>query len=94
MMLHYAKGIVAAGAAVLMFDCCNFGEPILFVIAEGDEITLWDLEIATYHAVPSARKELAVILKVSHMSLYSRPDHLSRAGAAASAFIRTHLVEA
>ncbi|MET3354371.1 UNVERIFIED_ORG: cephalosporin-C deacetylase-like acetyl esterase [Xanthobacter viscosus] len=71
-----------------------YDKPILFVIAEGDEITLWDLEIATYHSVPSAQKELAVIPKVSHMSLYSQQDHLSRAGAAASAFIRKHLVDA
>lgn len=69
-----------------------YDKPILFVIAEGDEITLWDLEIATYHSVPSARKELAVIPKVSHMSLYSKQDHLTRAGAAATAFIKKHLV--
>ncbi len=71
-----------------------YDKPILFVIAEGDEITLWDLEIATYHSVPSARKELAVIPKVSHMSLYSQQDHLSRAGAQAAAFIKKHLVDA
>jgi hypothetical protein len=71
-----------------------YDKPILFVIAEGDEITLWDLEIATYNEVPSGRKELAVIPKVSHMSLYSKQDHLSRAGAAANAFIKKHLVDA
>lgn len=70
-----------------------YDKPIMFVIAEGDEITLWDLEIATYHSVPSAKKELAVIPKVSHMSLYSQQDHLSRAGAQASAFIKKHLVD-
>lgn len=70
-----------------------YDKPILFAIAEGDVITLWDLEIATYHSVPSAQKELAVIPKVSHMSLYSQQDHLSRAGAAASTFIRTYLVD-
>lgn len=70
-----------------------YDKPIMFVIAEGDEITLWDLEIATYHSVPSAKKELAVIPKVSHMSLYSQQDHLSRAGAQASAFIKKYLVD-
>lgn len=71
-----------------------YDKPILMVVAEGDEITLWDLEIATFHSIPSARKELAVIPKVSHMSLYSQQDHLTRAGAAAVDFIRRHLVEA
>ncbi|MGF3021875.1 alpha/beta hydrolase [Methylobacterium aquaticum] len=71
-----------------------YDKPIMLVIAEGDEITLWDLEIATYNSIPSARKEIAVIPRVSHMSLYSQQDHLSRAGAAAAAFIKKHLVDA
>lgn len=71
-----------------------YDKPILFVIAEGDEITLWDLEIATYHSVPSARKELAVISKVSHMSLYSQEDHLARAGSSAAGFLRKHFANA
>jgi len=71
-----------------------YDKPILFVVAEGDSITLWDLEIATFHSVPSARKELAVIPKVSHMSLYAKQDHLTRAGAAGAAFIKKHLVDA
>ena len=70
-----------------------YDKPIMLVIAEGDEITLWDLEIATYNSIPSARKEIAVIPRVSHMSLYSKQDHLSRAGAAATAFIKKHLVD-
>lgn len=71
-----------------------YDKPVLMVVAEGDDITLWDLEIDTYRSIPSARKELAVIPKVSHMSLYSQQDHLTRAGAAASAFIKKHLVAA
>lgn len=71
-----------------------YDKPILMVVAEGDEITLWDMEIATYNSIPSAQKELAVIPKVSHMSLYSKQDHLTRAGAAASAFVKKHLVDA
>lgn len=66
--------------------------PVLMVVAEGDEITLWDLEIAAFHSIPSPRKELAVIPKVSHMSLYSQKTHLARAGEAAARFVRQHLV--
>ncbi len=67
--------------------------PTLMVVAEGDEITLWDLEIEAFHSIPSPRKELAVIPKVSHMSLYSQKTHLAVAGAAAARFVKKHLVE-
>jgi uncharacterized protein len=93
---HQHWSTIESTELLLNYDVAPFArriydKPILFVVAEGDEITLWDLEIATYHQVPSARKELAVIPKVSHMSLYSQQDHLSRAGAAAAAFIKKHL---
>lgn len=67
--------------------------PTLMVVAEGDEITLWDLEIEAFHTIPSPRKELAVIPKVSHMSLYSQKTHLQRAGEAAARFVRRYLLD-
>jgi pimeloyl-ACP methyl ester carboxylesterase len=66
--------------------------PTLMVVAEGDEITLWDLEIEAFRSIPSPRKQLAVIPKVSHMSLYSQKTHLQIAGEAAAAFVRRHLI--
>ena len=66
--------------------------PTLMVVAEGDEITLWDLEIEAFHSIPSPRKQLAVIPKVSHMSLYSQKSHLQIAGEAAAQFVTQHLV--
>lgn len=69
-----------------------YDKPILVVVAEGDEITLWDLEIETYNSIPSGRKQLAVISRVSHMSLYSQQDHLSRAGSVAAEFVKKHLI--
>jgi pimeloyl-ACP methyl ester carboxylesterase len=66
--------------------------PTLMVVAEGDEITLWDLEIEAFHSIPSPQKELAVIPKVSHMSLYSQKTHLEIAGAAAARFVGKYLV--
>lgn len=66
--------------------------PTLMVVAEGDEITLWDLEIAAFNTIPSPQKQLVVIPKVSHMSLYSQKTHLQIAGEAAAAFVKQHLV--
>ncbi len=67
--------------------------PTLMVVAEGDEITLWDLEIEAFNRIASPRKEIAVIPKVSHMSLYSEKSHLERAGEAAADFVRRILVD-
>lgn len=66
--------------------------PTLMVVAEGDEITLWDLEIEAFRTIPSPRKELAVIPRVSHMSLYAQKSHLEQAGEAAARFVKRHLV--
>lgn len=66
--------------------------PTLMVVAEGDEITLWDLEIDAFNTIPSTNKRLAVIPHVSHMSLYSRKTHLEIAGAEAADFVKKWLV--
>lgn len=96
---HEHWSTIESTELLLNYDVGSFARriydtPILLVVAEGDEITLWDLEIETFNSIPSSRKELAVIPKVSHMSLYAQQDHLSRAGAAAATFIRRYLVDA
>ena len=96
---HEHWSTVESTELLLNYDVSPFAKriydkPIMLVVAEGDEITLWDLEIKTFRSIPSNRKKLAVIPKVSHMSLYSKQDHLSRAGAAAAVFIKEHLVDA
>jgi acetyl esterase/lipase len=68
-----------------------YNTPTLMVVAEGDEITLWDLEIGVFNSIPSPQKKLAVLPKVSHMSLYSKQVDLSVAGQLAADFARKHL---
>jgi acetyl esterase/lipase len=77
-----------------VFPCAEriYNTPTLMVVAEGDEITLWDQEIKAFNAIPSRQKELVVIPHVSHMSLYSQQSHLQIAGGAAADFVRKHLV--
>lgn len=69
-----------------------YNTPTLMVVAEGDNITLWDLEIEAFNSIPSPRKQLAVIPRVSHMSLYSQKTHLQVAGAAAADFVQQYLI--
>ena len=68
--------------------------PTLMVVAEGDEKTLWDLEIDAYNTIPAANKKLTVLPNVSHMSLYSSRSHLEVAGQEAANWMRTHLIDA
>ncbi|MDF3883133.1 hypothetical protein [Cupriavidus basilensis] len=65
--------------------------PALMIVAEGDKITLWDQEIAVFNSIPSARKRLTVLPKVSHMSLYSKQNDLTIAGALAAEFAAEQL---
>jgi len=54
-----------------------YDTPVLMIVAEGDDLTLWDLEIAAYNAIPTARKRLEVLPHTTHMTLYSDQDKLA-----------------
>lgn len=96
--LHEHWSTISSTEMLLSYNVFPFAEriyntPVLMVVAEGDEITLWDQEIKAFNSIPSPQKELVVIPHVSHMSLYSQQTHLQIAGAAAARFVRKHLVE-
>jgi pimeloyl-ACP methyl ester carboxylesterase len=55
------------------------GVDTLMIVAERDEITLWDEEIAAHDAIPGVAKTLVVMPSVTHMSLYSDRSHLQLA---------------
>jgi hypothetical protein len=44
-----------------------------------------------FNSIPSARKQLAVLPKVSHMSLYAKQDDLAVAGGLAADFAAKQL---
>ena len=54
--------------------------PVMMLVAEGDNLTLWDLEIAAFNAIPSPHKELVVMPAISHMSIYSDRADMNVAG--------------
>lgn len=96
--LHEHWSTISSTEMLLSYNIFPYAEriyntPVMMVVAEGDEITLWDMEIKAFNAIPSPQKELVVIPHVSHMSLYSQQTHLQIAGAAAARFVRKHLVE-
>jgi uncharacterized protein len=56
-----------------------YDTPTMMIVAEGDDLTLWDLEIESFNAIPTSKKELVVLPHTSHMTLYSDRDKLGRA---------------
>ena len=65
--------------------------PTQVIVAEHDDLTLWDLEIEAYNAIPTAKKRLVVIGDSSHMTLYSDDGLLGRAAVAATEWFVQHL---
>lgn len=58
--------------------------PTLVIVAENDDITLWDEAMHVYQSIPTATKKLTVIDKSDHLALYSNQSLLERAAAAAT----------
>lgn len=69
-----------------------YDTPSLMIVAEGDDLTLWDLEIDTYNAIPTRKKELVVLPHTSHMTLYSDRSKLATAAEHATAWFTRHLL--
>ena len=65
--------------------------PTMMVVAEGDDITMWDREIDAYNAISTAKKKLVVISDTSHMTLYSDMSRLEIAATEAAAWLSEHL---
>ena len=66
--------------------------PTLVVVAEGDDLTLWDLEIEAYNAIPTPNKKLVVIGESTHMTLYSDVSLRASAARAATEWFSQHLL--
>ena len=67
--------------------------PTLMIVAEGDDITLWDREIEAFNKIPTADKELFVVSHTSHMVLYSNRSQLEIAAEQGARWLAAHLVE-
>jgi fermentation-respiration switch protein FrsA (DUF1100 family) len=66
--------------------------PTLVVVAEKDDLTLWDLEIEAYNRIPTPRKRLVVVGDSTHMTLYSDVSLLEQAARAATDWFTEHLL--
>jgi len=66
--------------------------PTLMIVAENDDLTLWDLEIEAFNDIATPKKKLFVIPETSHMTLYDNRSKLEIAAAEATSWLKEHLV--
>ncbi|GAA1017316.1 peptidase [Acrocarpospora pleiomorpha] len=65
--------------------------PVLMIAAEGDDLTLWDLEIDAFNEIPSPAKRLEILPHTTHMTLYSDRGKLEVAAGHATEWFVTQL---
>lgn len=91
---HYST--IASGEAFLAYDMRPYlprivDTPTLMVVAQGDDITLWDEEIAAFNQIATTKKKLFVQGETSHMTLYSDMSKVAIAGTEAANWCREWL---
>jgi acetyl esterase/lipase len=68
--------------------------PTLMIVAEGDDLTMWEREIPAFGEIATTKKKLFVQQASTHMSMYSDMSHLEIAALQAADWLRTWLIEA
>jgi fermentation-respiration switch protein FrsA (DUF1100 family) len=66
--------------------------PTLMTVAERDDITTWDEEVAMYNLIPTTRKKLFIFDETSHMTLYSNKSRLEIAAEQGRDWLVQHLI--
>jgi len=67
-----------------------YNTPTLMIVAEGDDLTLWDLEIGAFNQIPTNHKKMEILPHTSHMTLYSDKSKVElAAGYATDWFVET-----
>lgn len=95
--LYQNSSTVESVDLLLNYDIIPFARrvydtPTLMIVAEGDDLTLWDLEIGAYNELPTAKKRLHVLPHTTHMTLYSDRDKLEVAARQAGSWFAEHLL--
>jgi len=64
---------------------------VLMLVAEGDDLTLWDLEIEAFNRLSTTVKELEILRSATHMTVYSDQAKLDHAAARSAEWLAGHL---
>lgn len=68
--------------------------PTLMVVADDDDLTLWDKEIEAFNQIATTDKELFVVPQTKHMTLYSERTALDIPAAHTAKWLSANLVGA
>ena len=93
---HYST--IASTELVWSYDVRPFlprilDTPTLMIVAEGDDLTMWEREIPAFGHIATTKKKLFVQQQSTHMSMYSNMSHLEIAAREAAAWLHQWLVE-
>ena len=67
--------------------------PTLMIVAEGDDLTMWEREIPAFGEIATTKKKLFVQRQSTHMSMYSNLSHLEIAAQEAADWYRDWLID-
>lgn len=67
--------------------------PTLMIVAEGDDLTMWEREIPLFSEIATKKKKLFVQQASTHMSMYSDMSHLEVAALQAANWLREWLID-
>jgi len=95
--LYQNSSTVQSVDMLLNYDIIPFARrvydtPTLMIVAEGDDLTLWDLEIGAYNSLPTSKKRMQVLPHTTHMTLYSDRSKLEIAAQEAANWFGEHLL--
>lgn len=95
---HEHRSTLASVELLMQYNAAPYAEriinkPVMMIVANEDDITLWDLETKVFESIPSGQKELLVLPSTSHMTLYSNLTALDLAAKAAGTWFSAHLME-
>lgn len=89
---HEHRNTIASTEMLMSYSVYPFlgrllDTPVLMVLAEGDDLTLWDKEMDVFARIPTQKKELHVVQMATHMELYSNRSSLERAAEKCGAWL-------
>jgi cephalosporin-C deacetylase-like acetyl esterase len=95
--LYQNRSTVESVDLLLEYDVMPFvrriyDTPSLMIVAEADDLTLWDLEIGAFNAIPTVKKQLETLPHTTHMTLYSDQAKLQTAAEHATSWFAGHLL--
>jgi hypothetical protein len=93
---HEHRNTIASAEMLMSYSVYPFvgrllDTPTLMVIADDDDLTLWDKEIEVFNMIPTTKKELYVVPSTKHMTLYSDRSSLEVAAEKCAAWLAERL---